>query len=234
MKRFSATSIIVSSLMLLSVPSSSYAQTTIVSLPFTISVPGTYVFTTNLTYSQTSGNAITVNVSNVTIDLNGYYLSCPILSNGARAIYSYNKANIRVKNGEIVGFGAGGVEIDYLASGTNVNFGHLVEDIRFYHNYSGVEFEGSRGCVVKNCQFIDEAMGVAFFSGTGNRAVQNVATGAVLSGFFSDGTDYFDSNYADSCQTGINASPTTKLRFNTTTNCTTGVQGGISELANDQ
>ena len=77
--------------------------------------------------------------------------------------------------------------------------------------------------------------GVEFFNGTGNRASNNVAAGMYY-GFYSNGSDYFDSNYADSClDVGIYAaSAATKFRFNTTTNCGAGVQGGTSEGASDQ
>jgi hypothetical protein len=179
-------------------------------------------------------------VSNVTIDLNGYYLvnspfSGPSFANG---IWSENKANIRVKNGEIVDFSNG---ITAQDGSPNRNFGHLVEDVRFYNNDSGVSYWGSTGCVVRNCQFCQfiglggrHGYAVFFFEGTGNRAVGNVATGMDIA-FYSAGSNYLDSNYADDCNYGIYAfSPTTKLRFNTTTNCNTGVQGGTSELANDQ
>ena len=55
-------------------------------------------------------------------------------------------------------------------------------------------------------------------------------------GFYSNGSDYFDSNYADSCLDVriYAASAATKFRFNTTTNCGAGVQGGTSEGASDQ
>jgi hypothetical protein len=48
------------------------ARTPISSVPFTISAPGSYYLTTNLTIS--SGNAITVNANNVMLDLNGFTL----------------------------------------------------------------------------------------------------------------------------------------------------------------
>lgn len=87
--------------------------------------------------------------------------------------------------------------------------------------------------MVKNCQFVGGTYSIEFYSGAGNRATNNVASGETQ-GFVSTGTDYFDSNYADGCATGFNVSPATKLRFNTTTNCDQGVSGGTSEFANDE
>jgi hypothetical protein len=230
MKLFFASCILTTFLTLFSV--SGYSQTTITSVPYTITAPGTYVFANNLTYSLATGDAITVNVSNVTIDLNGYYLYCSA-SGSANGIYFNNKANIRVKNGEVVGFGAG-IFADHSvpAPTLNVNFGQLIEGVRFYNNSYAMSFFQSTCAVVKNCQFIGGTNGVTFTQGTGNRAIENLASKAYV-GFYSDGTDYFESNYADGCTFGIYAT-SSKLRFNATTNCTTGVTGGTSELANDQ
>src|ERR1700692_1755414 len=52
-----------------------HAQTTINSLPYTITAPGTYVLGTSLNYGGISGSAIQINASNVTVDLNGHYIN---------------------------------------------------------------------------------------------------------------------------------------------------------------
>jgi hypothetical protein len=52
---------------------SGYA-TTIESVPFTITKTGTYTLDGNLTLSGTNATAITVNASNVVIDLTGFTL----------------------------------------------------------------------------------------------------------------------------------------------------------------
>ena len=230
MKRLFANSIVAASSLLLSVVS--YGQTPISSVPFTISAPGTYILTTGLTYSAASGAAIVVNANNVTINLNGHYIICSASGTiSATGIFASNKLNIRVLNGEILKF-FHGVGFDFT-SGTNNNIGHVVDSVGFWNNTYGVWFHQTQASVVRNCIFNGGTAGIDFFAGTGNRAVGNVATGVGFA-FFSDGTDYFDSNYADHCGTGVDAlSATTKLRFNTTTNCTTGVTGGTSEFSND-
>jgi hypothetical protein len=232
MKRFLATSILAACSMLLAI--AGYGQTVISSVPFTINTAGVYVLGNALVYSGATGNAITVNTHNVTIDLNGHYLTCTAgSSNTATGIFANNKADIRVRNGEIVGFNRG-IGFDYPGSGTNFNFGHAIDVVGFYNNQYGVWLHQSLGSIVRNCIFIGGTAGVDFFNGTGNRAVSNVANGVAFA-FFSDGTDYFDSNYADHCTSGVEAtSATTRLRFNTTTNCTTGIAGGTSEFSNDQ
>jgi hypothetical protein len=228
MKCFISNSVLAAGLTLLSV--ASYGQTPINSVPYTISAPGTYILANNLTYSGANGNAITVNADHVSIDLNRYYLYCPTSNNFAIGICAISKADVQVRNGFIGGFWIG---VNF--SGGNSNFDHLVDGIRFSQNTYAVVFVQTKACVVQNCQIIGPGRaGVWFNSGTGNRAANNVATGLTY-GFASDGTDYFDSNYADNCSSyGIWAgSATTKFRFNTTTNCATNVLGGTEEFAGD-
>src|SRR6187455_75010 len=50
------------------------ARTPISSVPFTISASGSYYFTKNLQFQNTSGNAIAISASDVTLDLNGFTL----------------------------------------------------------------------------------------------------------------------------------------------------------------
>jgi hypothetical protein len=65
-----------------------HTQTVIHSLPYTITASGNYVLGANLSYSPSGfTGAITINQSNVTIDLNGHYISNPV-ANSAFAIYS--------------------------------------------------------------------------------------------------------------------------------------------------
>jgi parallel beta-helix repeat protein len=233
MKRLFASLAFAAGLTLLTV--GSYGQTPIASLPYTISSGGNYYLTQNLTYSGAAGNAITVNASNVTIDLNGYQLFCSNSNNSTWGIYANNVSNVSIKNGAIDGF-TFGIELGFPGGGSNVNFGHLVDGVRFSNDLESVAFYTTRGCVVRNCQIDGGLYGVVFNNGAGNRASNNVATG-VGYGFTSIGAHYFDSNYADSCTyTGIYAASgtATKLRFNTTTNCGVAVYGGTSEGASDQ
>ncbi|MES2924253.1 MAG: right-handed parallel beta-helix repeat-containing protein [Verrucomicrobiota bacterium] len=72
------------------------------SLPFAIHSPGSYYFTQNLQFTATSGSAITINASNVTLDLGGFTLSSIPAVTG-RAIDSGAGHSLTVKNGYIVG-----------------------------------------------------------------------------------------------------------------------------------
>ncbi len=78
------------------------ARTPISSAPFTISVPGSYYLTTNLTVS--SGDAIAIATNGVTLDLNGFTLSStanPAAGYGVRI--NTGLRNLAVLNGFIQG-----------------------------------------------------------------------------------------------------------------------------------
>lgn len=76
------------------------ARTPISAAPFTISTPGSYYLTGNVTV--TSGDALTIAASGVTLDLNGYTVSSTAASAGGGGI-QINSAlrNLTIKNGFI-------------------------------------------------------------------------------------------------------------------------------------
>lgn len=149
MKAIRAICISLAALLLLTVVG--HTQTVINSLPYTITASGTYVLGTNLTYSSTTGTAITVNQHNVTIDLNGHYLYNPNLAaNSAFAIYSNNKGNITFRNGQIIGFYLG-VYLDNPGSGP-YNAGHLVEGTRLTDCTFGIVLTSGTTSVFQNNQ----------------------------------------------------------------------------------
>ena len=75
----------------------------ITSLPVNITRPGSYYFIGSANFSGTTGNAITVTVSNVTIDLNGFTLSSSPGVTGDGIRINNGLRNIAVKNGAIAG-----------------------------------------------------------------------------------------------------------------------------------
>jgi hypothetical protein len=77
-------------------------RTPISSAPFTISQPGSYYLTTNLTVS--GGNAITIATNGVTLDLNGYTIRSTANPANAAAIWIENGLrNLVILNGNIEG-----------------------------------------------------------------------------------------------------------------------------------
>ena len=139
MKFIISNSVLAAGLMLLS--AASYGETTITSVPYTITAQGRYILGNDLLYSAANGNAITVKTNNVTIDLNGHILHNLTSNNGATGIFASNGANVHVRNGAIAGFYVG-----VHFSG----FGHLVDGIRFSAiTPNAVWFEVSKACVVQ-------------------------------------------------------------------------------------
>jgi parallel beta-helix repeat protein len=129
---------------------------------------------------MTSGNAITINVNNVVIDLNGRKLGGGAAGAGteARGIYAYQRKNITIKNGTIRGFFRGIYLDDALPYTTSQ--GHIIEDIRADMNtVYGIRVYG-RGNIIRNNQVVDTggsslndfAYGIAA-SGPGNRVLNN-------------------------------------------------------------
>jgi len=93
------------------------------SAPFTISAPGSYYLTTNLT-GVSSASGITISSGNVTLDLNGFALQGVSGSlDGVRVDNSYT--NITVRNGTITGWGWSGVETCTWGSPRNLVFERL-------------------------------------------------------------------------------------------------------------
>lgn len=109
--------------------------TAITYLPYVISNEGVYCFTGNLETSMTSGEAITIEVDDVTIDLNGWMLdgSSAGVDSETRGVFAYMRKNITIKNGTIRGFFAGVILQDYAP--TEVSVGHIVEDMRIENSY---------------------------------------------------------------------------------------------------
>ena len=79
------------------------ARTPIESLPFSISQSGSYYLTRNLQFSSASGHAITIAVSNVTLDLMGFTLSSTSGVTGDAIHFNGGLRNVAINNGAIVG-----------------------------------------------------------------------------------------------------------------------------------
>jgi hypothetical protein len=78
-------------------------RTPISSAPFTISQPGSYYLTTNI--SVTVGDAIDITTNGVTLDLNGFTISSTAASANGNAIYltlANGNSDITIVNGHIV------------------------------------------------------------------------------------------------------------------------------------
>jgi len=83
-------------------------------LPYTISAPGSYYLTKDMDYPTIAQNGITINASNVTIDLMGFTLKGPGKTGNTRSAITLvtGTSNITIKNGNINYWGNDGIECD--------------------------------------------------------------------------------------------------------------------------
>jgi hypothetical protein len=96
----------------------------ITTLPATLSTSGMYCLGKNLSTSLSSGNAITIAASNITIDCNDRSLvgTAPRASTRANGLYALDRYNLTVRHCDIRGF-ARGVSLEGNSTG-----GHRIED----------------------------------------------------------------------------------------------------------
>ncbi len=129
------------------VPVAGHAQTTISSLPYTITNPGKYVLGYNLPGNAASGAAITVSCGNVDLDLGGYVIlggalsstgltpNVGILVNGYAQVRIHDGAVSSFGTGVLVNSGAADVEIDGLNIGACQRGMYLVgQDLNVHGN----------------------------------------------------------------------------------------------------
>jgi hypothetical protein len=113
-------------------------------LPTTISTQGTWCLRQDLSTNMSSGNAITINTANVTIDCNGYKVGGLAAGDGTNAvgIHAMDRSNTTVRNCNIRGFVSGATIYGSAA---------LIEDNRFEGNTSvGVAVVGAGSMVRRN------------------------------------------------------------------------------------
>ena len=128
--------------------------TPITSLPSTITAPGAYCLTSDLATNMTSGIAITINIDDVVLDLNGFRLDGLGAGAGTMAvgIYAQDRRNITIRNGTVRGFIEGIALHDTYSPGGSR--GHVVEDIRADQNtYIGMRVWGT-GAIIRNNQVV--------------------------------------------------------------------------------
>ena len=133
-------------------------RTPISSAPIVIAASGSYYLTTNL--SVTTGNAITVFISNVTLDLNGFTIASTAASATGYAIQLGAVTNVAIYNGHISGgvtnsaagvFGGGGFADGIYYSG-NPSYNVRVKDVSVAGVLSsGIYLGSGNSSVVESC-----------------------------------------------------------------------------------
>ena len=128
-------------------------RTPISSVPFTISAPGSYYVTTNLTPGADQ-NGIVVAADNVTIDLNGFTLFGGGGTSGEGISTSGARANIVVRNGTVRNWPSSGV--NFYDSGASQTLLQNVQSISNTFTGIGVK-NGSR---VRECLAVGNGAGI--------------------------------------------------------------------------
>jgi parallel beta-helix repeat protein len=179
-------------------------RTPISALPFTISAPGSYYVTGDLTLASTTSHGITVTADNVTIDLMGFSLIGPGSGTGD-GIFMNGRSNVEVRNGTLRGFGRAGIYEVSSAAGKQ----HRVINVRVHANTSyGMRLLGD-GHIVKDCTA----------GGNGSTGL-NIGLGATVTG-----------NTAYNNGTGIFAAANSVVTHNTArANSGSGINAGTGSI----
>jgi hypothetical protein len=143
--------------------------TKISSLPYTITAPGFYYLSGNL--STTGQMGIWVNANNVTIDLMGFTLTGPgnnsdDLPNG---IHIPGRHNVEIRNGTVCNFWHG-ISDGGGRDGSN----HRVIGIRAQGNGFGIYF-GGEGILIQNCNASNNTVGDGIYLYSSGILIGNVA-----------------------------------------------------------
>ncbi len=124
--------------------------TEIAALPFTITAQGIYCLKQNLNVNLATGNAITVNAGNVTIDFNGWRVNnqAALATTEANGVFAANRKNVTLRNGFIRGFEIG-VFLDETVA--DASGSHLVEEMKIADSTSfAIIVEGDLSVVRNN------------------------------------------------------------------------------------
>jgi hypothetical protein len=134
---------------------SANAQTTIWTVPYTISAPGAYVLGSNIASSVFGASAITINSptsGKIILDLGGYTLQT-YFSNSTGILIQANPASssITVRNGVVEG-GRIGVDVNPSANGFVSNI--HIDGVSFIHGVLAyVQLQQTNSSSITNCRF---------------------------------------------------------------------------------
>jgi hypothetical protein len=171
-----------------------FCNTFITSLPFTIVTQGHYCFNRNLSTPITTGSAITINVDFVVLDLNNFKLGggSAGLGTDSAGISAFNHSNITIRNGNIRGFRRG---IRIVGGANHVIENNVLDGNTQYGVYLESGTQEPSGVVVRNnlisntggSTIDDYPYGIYDWSGqsSGSAGRSNVARDNVVTNVFS-------------------------------------------------
>ncbi|MDB6058956.1 MAG: Parallel beta-helix repeat [Verrucomicrobiales bacterium] len=151
-------------------------RTPISALPYSITTPGSYYFTTNLSGS----NGITIVTNNVTLDLSGFTLQgVSSTVSGINISGAYN--HITVRNGCISGWSLRGIDGFYNGGTRNTLYENLIVSS---NGYGGIVSD--KNSIIRNCCAYGNGFGNTFvgLSTESGQIVDCVARGNASAGIF--------------------------------------------------
>jgi hypothetical protein len=198
-------------------------RTPISSLPYHITMQGSYYLTANLTATG-SGGGITISADNVTLDLNGFAL----VGGGSGQVAGINvpdvHKNIQIRNGTVRGWTNGGVN---AVNATN----SVVEKLRLSNNSASSTFSNIAALSIGSHATVKECFVTQNTNCHGITAgPASLVTGCVVSGN-SAGAGiraidrcYIINNVSDSNSTGITMGSGNRIESNS---CTSNTSAGV-------
>jgi hypothetical protein len=214
----------------------SYGQTVINSVPFTITQPGKYILKSDLTLQPGKIAAISVEASDVNINLNNFSLlgSTNVGATGGIGITASGVHDLTVRTGFVEQFLIGIA----ISNSSRIEF----SEVHLTANRGvAVRLESCTDSIIEHCS-INKAVpslnprssaGIEISGGTGievtNALIFGTATEPYVFGIGvggNSGGNYFESVYLINCETALKLQPEDKYRAITTTLCPGGIQGG--------
>ncbi len=193
--------------------------------PLTISQPGLYVLTGRLTVPDAMTTAIQITASNVTLDLNGFTISGPVICSGTPLNCSASGSgvgihagsfetgvaapdHVKVMNGYVRGMGFHGVRL--MGSGT------VVEHVNSSSNGGPGIVTGGDG-IVTDC--------VVQKNGSGSALIASIARGNAVTGNKVNGISLRDGGVATGNAVNFNGNTGISVRYGTVTGNTVNNNG---------
>jgi hypothetical protein len=168
---------------LLSALSAQAANIKISSLPFTITAPGTYVLTGNLTFSSYTGPGINISsaaAGPIVLDLKGFTITGDGVSSTAILIgyISPSVSNtypITIRNGTITNVmrGVGAFDAFSGAPLFDITVNNMVFNNISYQGGSGIQFGNVSSSTISNCTFNNVYYGIYDANSTGGNSFNN-------------------------------------------------------------
>jgi parallel beta-helix repeat protein len=146
----------------------------IVSCPFLITAPGTYVLAADLSCSTPGGNGITIQASGVRLVLGNHTITGQASSFAGSEVSSFSPVpvtGVKIEGGTVTGFGHTGIEVDN-ASGVRISGTTVSGD------NTGIALTSCTGCQVVGNRVSDNTVGILVAGGGLNTQISgNTITG---------------------------------------------------------